>query len=70
MVERRIVSAAASEPAYHVWSYDFLTDRTHEGRPLKILTVVDECTREYLAIAVERRLRSIDVLELLGDLFL
>ena len=54
----------------HVWSYDFMAERTHDGRPLKILTVIDEFTRECLAIRVERRLRSIDVLEVLADLFL
>jgi transposase InsO family protein len=54
----------------HVWSYDFMAERTHDGRPLKILTVVDEYTRECLAIRVERRMRSIDVLDQLADLFL
>ena len=43
--------------------------RTHDGRPLKILTVVDEYTRECLALVVERRLRSDDVLHCLTDLF-
>jgi putative transposase len=47
----------------HVWSYDFLSDRTHEGRPQKILTVVDECTRECLGIVVEREIQSIDALK-------
>jgi transposase InsO family protein len=54
----------------HVWSYDFMADRTHDGRPLKILTVVDEYTRENLAILVERKLRSEHVVECLSDLFL
>ncbi len=53
----------------HVWSYDFMTDRTFEGRPLKILTVLDEYSRECLAIVVERSLQSIDILERLADLF-
>ena len=52
-----------------VWAYDFLTARTHDGRPLKILTVVDEYSRECLAIVVARRLRSTDVLETLAELF-
>ena len=43
--------------------------RTHDGRPIKILTVVDEYTRECLALVVERRLRSDDVLHCLTDLF-
>ena len=37
----------------HVWSYNFVTDRTRGGRPLKLLTVVDEYTRGCLAIAVQ-----------------
>jgi putative transposase len=53
----------------HVWSYDFMADRTWEGRPVKILTVLDEYSRECLAIEVERSLQSIDVLECLADLF-
>jgi transposase InsO family protein len=53
----------------HVWAYDFLHARTHEGRPLRLLTIVDEYTRECLAIDVARRLRSEDVLERLAWLF-
>ncbi len=53
----------------HVWSYDFMADRTCEGRPLKILTVMDEYSRECLTIEVERSLQSIDVLEHMADLF-
>jgi transposase InsO family protein len=45
-------------------------ERTQDGRPLKMLTVVDEYTRECLAIAVHRRLRSQDVQEILAELFL
>jgi len=64
-------SCIRRRPAYrhHVWAYDFVADRTHDGRPLKILTVVDEYSRECLAIVVARRLRSSDVLETLADLF-
>jgi transposase InsO family protein len=54
----------------HVWSYDFVMDRTQDGRPLKMLTVVDEFTRECLAIAVRRRLTSREVQEILSELFL
>jgi transposase InsO family protein len=54
----------------HVWSYDFVADRTVDGRPLKMLTILDEYTRECLAIDVERRMSSIHVLERLADLFL
>ena len=53
----------------HVWSYDFMADRTHDGRPIKILTVIDEYSRECLAIVVERSLRSDDVLICLAELF-
>jgi len=54
----------------HVWAYDFVQDRTSDGRAFKMLTVIDEYTRECLAIRVERKLKSIDVLETLADLFL
>ena len=53
----------------HVWSYDFVASRTHDGRALKLLTVLDEHTRECLAIVVARKIRSQDVLEVLADLF-
>ncbi len=53
----------------HVWAYDFVSSRTYDGRPLKLLTLVDEYTRECLAIDVARRLRSDDVLEHLAWLF-
>ena len=38
----------------HVWSYDFVADRTHSGRPIRMLTVIDEYTRECLAIEVPK----------------
>lgn len=53
----------------HVWSYDFVATRTHDGRPLRLLTVLDEYTRECLAIVVARRLRSDDVIACLAHLF-
>jgi len=53
----------------HVWSYDFVHDRTKNGRPLKILTVIDEYTRECLSLRVERRMTSEQVLETLAGLF-
>ncbi len=53
----------------HVWSYDFMTDRTSDGRPMKILNVMDEYTRERLSIDVARRIRSGDVLWRLSELF-
>lgn len=53
----------------HVWAYDFVTAHTHDGRPFRMLTLVDEYTRECLAIDVARKLRSDDVLERLSWLF-
>ncbi len=53
----------------HVWAYDFVAGHTHEGRPFRMLTLVDEYTRECLAIDVARNLRSDDVLERLSWLF-
>lgn len=53
----------------HVWAYDFVQARTHDGKAFRMLTVIDEFSRECLAIPVARRLRSDDVLHLLADLF-
>ena len=65
-------SCVRKRPAYrnHIWAYDFLAERTEDGRPLRMLSVVDEFTRECLAIDVERRLNSEDVLERLTELFI
>ena len=59
-------------PAFkdHVWSYDFVHDRTADGRSLRLLTLIDEHTRECLAIDVARSLKHGDVLERLSDLFI
>jgi transposase InsO family protein len=54
----------------HVWSYDFVEDRTHDGRKYRMLNVVDEFTRESLAIRVRRKLKSIDVIDVLSELFI
>ena len=54
----------------HVWSYDFVEDRTHHGRKNRMLNIVDEFTRECLAIRVDRKLNSIDVIGMLSDLFI
>ena len=53
----------------HVWAYDFVLARTQEGRAFRLLTVIDEYTRECLAIGVARQIRSDDVLDLLAKLF-
>ncbi len=54
----------------HVWSYDFIFDRTSDGKTLKILSVLDEFTRECLALKVSRKLKSTDIIDVLNDLFL
>jgi len=54
----------------HVWSYDFVADRTHDGLPYRILNIVDEYTRECLCSFPQRRLNSQDVILQLADLFL
>lgn len=54
----------------HVWSYDFVAERTQDGRPFRILNVLDEYTRECLASLTARRLGSQDVSLLLVELFL
>ena len=54
----------------HVWSYDFVHDRTHDGQPLRMLTILDEYTRECLSIDVDRKMDSEDVLERLTELFI
>ena len=54
----------------HVWSYDFVEDRTHDGRKYRMLNVLDEFTHESLAIRVARKLKAIDVIDVLSDLFI
>jgi putative transposase len=54
----------------HVWSYDFMIDRTADGRAFKILNIIDEYTRECLAIVVKRRITSQDVIDRLFQLFI
>lgn len=53
----------------HVWSYDFVEGRTHYGRKFRILSIIDEASRECLALPMARRLRSEDVLAALAKLF-
>ena len=54
----------------HVWSYDFVEDRTHDGRKVRMLNVIDEFTHECLAIRVDRKLKAIDAINVLSDLFI
>jgi len=53
----------------HIWSYDFVMTRTHDGRPIHILAVLDEFTRECLAIDAQRRMKHQTVLDTLSELF-
>ena len=64
-------SCVRLQPRYrnHVWAYDLMAARTHDGRPLRLLIVVDEYTRQCLAIKVGRHLRADDVLQCLTELF-
>ena len=59
-----------AERPNHVWSYDFVEDRTHEGRKYRMLNIVDEFTHECLAIRIARKLKSTDVIDVLSDLFI
>ena len=59
-----------AERPNHVWSYDFVEDRTHEGRKYRMLNIVDEFTHECLAIRIDRKLKSTDVIDVLSDLFI
>jgi transposase InsO family protein len=52
----------------HVWSYDFVEGRTHDGRKFRMLNVIDEFTRECLVIRIARKLKSTDVIDVLTDL--
>ena len=58
------------EHSNHVWSYDFVEDRTHNGRKFRMLNIIDEFTRECLAIRIDRKLNSTDVIDALSDLFI
>jgi len=65
-------SCVRLRPEYknHVWSYDFVHCRTYDGRAFRLLVIMDEFTRECLAIVVERRLTSKDVIDALAELFI
>lgn len=51
-----------------VWSWDFVFDRTHDGRPIKLMVVIGEYTRECLAVHVARRIRGKDAIDVFADL--
>ncbi len=65
-------SCVRLRPQYpnHVWPYDFVHHRTDDGRVLRMLNIIDEHTGECLAMRVERRLNSTDVIDVLTDLFI
>ncbi|EXL08555.1 integrase [Brucella anthropi] len=65
-------SCVRLRPEYpnHVWSYDFVESRTHNGRKFRMLNIIDEFTRECLAIRIDRKLNSTDVIDVLSDLFI
>lgn len=54
----------------HVWSYDFMTARTHDGRAFRILNIIDEYTRDCLDMTVERKITAHQVIERLAHLFI
>jgi len=54
----------------HVWSYDFMMDKTHDGKTIKLFNVIDEFTRESLVIKVKRKMTSEDVQDALAELFI
>jgi putative transposase len=70
VADGRVVRAPAAQHRNHVWSYDFVEDRTHDGRKYRMLNVLDEFTHESLAIRVARNLKAIDVIDVLSDLFI
>jgi putative transposase len=65
-------SCIRHRPEYpnHVWSYDFVSEQTHDGRKFKILNIIDEYTKECLSSHVARRIRAQDVILILAELFL
>ena len=65
-------SCVRLRPEYrnHVWSYDFVQDRTADGRAFRTLNILDEFSRECLAIRVDRKLNSVNVIDALTDLFI
>ena len=65
-------SCVRLRPEYrdHVWSYDFVHHRTDDGKVFRTLNILDEFSRECLAIRVNRKLNSTDVIDVLTDLFI
>jgi transposase InsO family protein len=65
-------SCIRHRPTYknHVWSYDFVMDRTNDGKSFRILNIIDEYSRECMATMVKRSIKSFDVMETLAELFI
>ena len=65
-------SCVRLRPEYrnHVWSYDFVHCRTDDGKAFRTLNILDEFSRECLAIKVDRRLNATSVIDALSDLFI
>ena len=65
-------SCVRLRPEYrdHVWSYDFVHHRTDDGKVFRTLNILDEFSRECLAIRANRKLNSVDVIDVLTDLFI
>ena len=63
---------AVQRPEYpnHVWSFDFVETQTHDGRRIRLMTLIDEFTRKCLDIRVARRINAIGVIETLADVML
>jgi len=62
------VGPEAAQFPNHVWSFDFVSDQTADGKTLRFMTVIDEHTREGLWIECARSLTSVDVVRVLGQL--
>ena len=68
MAQRRVMRARLRpQHANHVWSYDFVSAKTHDGRTVRMLNLIDEHTRESLLVRPERRWSSAKVIESLAD---
>ena len=64
------ITRCQAECKDHVWCWDFIHDSDFRGRPLKWLSIVDEFTRECLVLEVERSITSLEVIDLLAELFI
>jgi transposase InsO family protein len=67
--DRSYIRQRADWPS-HVWFYDFVQDRTYNGKKYRMVYVIDEFTHRLVAIRIERRLRSTDVIDMLCNLFI